>query len=57
MFAAATGLPLFKGSDYLIKYGTSVMVISNVGTPNLHYFIVASTQFKKEYAASKSINL
>ena len=55
MFAAATGLPLFKGSVYLMKYGTSVTVISNVGTPNLHhimYFIVASTQFKKEYAAS-----
>ena len=56
MFATATGLPLFKGSVYLMKYGTSVMVISNVGTPNLHhimYFITAaSTQFKKEYAAS-----
>ena len=31
------------------------MVISNVGTPDLNhimYFIVASTQFKNEYAAS-----
>ena len=55
MFPAATGLPLFKGSVYLMKYGTSVTVISNVGTPNLHYimyFIAASTQFKKEFAAS-----
>ena len=55
MFATATGLPLLKGSVYLIKYDTSVMVISDVGTPNLHYimyFIVASTQFKKDYAAS-----
>ena len=55
MFATLTWLPLFKGSIYLMKCGTSVTVISNVGTPNLHrimYFIVASTQFKKEYAAS-----
>ena len=49
MFAAATGLPLFKGSVYLMKYGTSVTVISNVSTP----IIVASTQFKKEYAAQE----
>ena len=60
MFAAATGLPPLKGSIYLMKYGTSVTVISNVGTPNLHhimYFIVGPTQFKKEYAASKPIYL